>query len=433
MKKLDKHAIVRLISVGGFVAVFAGGFVHFWTGAGGSIPGITGRGQYQISFVTDQVKNLRRSGDASIAGVVVGSVKDETLDGSRTKVTLSLDPDVAPLHQGATVRIGLKSIVGQSYVDIVDGEGTEIPAGGTLPDQAVIEPVDVDEVLGTFDPKTRKALSGTIRSLAATTHGTSGSLDQLMTGLGSLGREGYTAVDAIAAQSDDLRSLVRETTTLMNALDSGQGQIASVVSDARQLTMATSQQKDALAHSMRSMPSFLATARSATGSLTGLGGALAPVAADLRKAAPDLNVALAQLPSTTRDLQGLVPDLDATLTTAPATLKRVPAVGSDLHALLPAAQVTLGDINPMLDYLKPYGRDIGAMFANFGASMDVVSENGVRPIRVAPIFNTRSLAGNPLPLKFDPLHWNNPYPAPGQAGNPSPFKGSYPQVRSESK
>ena len=433
MPALTKHTMMRVLSVGGFVTVFAVGFVYFWTGAGGQIPGITDRGKYEVSFLAGDVKNLRETGSASIAGVKVGTVKSETLEGEKTKVTLSLDGKFGPLHKGATVRVGVKSVVGQSYVDIVDGNGAELPDGSQLPVSAVKVPTDVDELLSTFDPTTRKDLSGAIQALDRATGGTSENTAKLMTGLGDLGREGFTAIDALSAQSRDLEQLVAETNTLMNALDTGQGQIADVVHDARVLTQATAGQSESIKETMRSMPALLSTARTATGKLSDLSGSLAPVAADLRTAAPDLSVALQQLPSVTADLRGLLPALNGTLDAAPATLSRIPRLGNDLDAFIPAARVTLKDVNPMLSYLRPYGRDIGAMLASFGASMDVVSENGIRPIRVAPIFNTRSYAGNPFPLSIDPLHWNNPYPAPGAAGEPKPFKGKYPRLERESK
>lgn len=425
--------ITRLISVGGFVALFVGGFLYFWTGSGGDLPGITDRGRYEVSFMTDDVKNLRTTGDVSIAGVIVGEVKDQTIENGKTRVLLSLDRSAAPLHEGATVRVGVKSIVGQSYVDVVDGKGPEIAEDSTLPDSAVREAVDIDELLATLDPKTRRELTGTVRSLGVATDGAGEDLSRLMSGLGDLGREGYTAVDAIAAQSSDLKAFIREATTLLDALDTGRGQIATVVGDARRLTEATSGQRGSIEDTMRTMPHLLASAKVATGRLGELSGSLAPVAADLRRAAPDLSTALVQVPAVSRDLRGLVPALDDTLAAAPATLDRVPTFSADVRAFIPSAQAALRDVNPMLAYLKPYGVDLGAMFASFGASMDVVAENGIRPIRVSPILNSRSFAGNPLPLTLDPLHWNNPYPKPGRAGDPAPFEGKYPRVERDPK
>lgn len=426
--RLKSLPVARLLSVSGLVAVFVGGFLYLWNEVGGPTPEFGAGDGYQLSFSADDVRNLQERSDVSVAGVVVGHVADQTVQGDRTRVTVNLSPEVAPLHKGATVRIGLKSLIGQSYVHIEDGDGAPIPDGATLSGPAVKPTTDIEDVISTFDPDTRKALSGTLRSLGGATKGTSGDIDQLMSGLGDLGREGHTALDAIAAQSGDLQAVTREATTLLNALDTGRGQIVNVVRDARELTEATAGQRRALEDTMRRMPGLLGTAKTATGKLSELSGELAPVAADLRRAAPNLNEALLQLPDVSRDLRGMLPALNGALDAAPATLDRIPRFGNDVRTLVPGANLMLRDVNPMLSYLKPYGRDVGAMFANFGASMDVTVKNGVRPIRLAPIYNSGTVKGNPLPLNVDPTHWTNAYPAPGQAGSPAPFKGEYPRV-----
>jgi len=422
----------KLLTVGGFVAVFVVGFVFLWDRMEAPVPGFMAEDEYQVTFRSTDVKNLKEGSPVSIAGVDVGTVTDEFNRGSQTEVTLELSDDVAPLHDGATVRIGIKGLVGSFYVGVVDGHGSVIADGTTLPKDAVKPAVDIDELLNMVDADTRAALRGTVRSLGSATKGTAGDLRALMTGLGKLGREGHTALDAIAAQSESLKSLTRETTTLLNALDTGRGQIADVVRNAHRLTEATAGQRGNLATTMRAMPALLDSTHEATGKLGELSGSLAPVAADLNRAAPDLNKALLQLPAVTSDLRGALPALRGTLDAAPATLDRIPTFGSDVRALVPGADLMLRDVNPMLAYLQPYGRDIGAMFANFGASKDVLID-GVRPVRLAPIFNSATFRGNPLPITADPLHWNNPYPEPGTADDPAPFKGEYPRVEREPK
>ncbi|SNR94708.1 phospholipid/cholesterol/gamma-HCH transport system substrate-binding protein [Haloechinothrix alba] len=426
--RVSRPLVRQLITVFAAVAVFAGGSLFFWNQVGGPMPDIVHDDPYRVSFQSADVENLKEGSDVEIAGVVVGQVADVTLAGDSARVTLNLSAEAAPVHKGVTVRVGLKSIVSQSYVEVIDGDGAAIADGAALPASAVKPSVDINDLLSTLDPETRDALRGTVRSLGTATDGTSEDLSKLMTGLGKLGREGHTALDAIAAQSDDLKALTREATTLLEALDTGRGQIADVVQDARTLTDATAGQRSALEDTVRRMPELLASANTATGKLGELSGSLAPVAADLETAAPDLSTALSQLPAVTNDLRGLLPALDGTLDTAPATLKRVPTFGHDLRQLIPDAEMTLRDVNPMLAYLKPYGRDVGAMFASFGAALDLQLDNGIRPLRMAPIFNSNAIRGNPLSTKADPLTWTNPYPAPGQVGNPQPYRGEYPRV-----
>ncbi|HSV37964.1 MAG TPA: MlaD family protein [Nocardioidaceae bacterium] len=413
-----------------FATACVAGFVFLWTQSGGSVPGLTESNDYRLAFTTDDIKNLAELGDVKIAGVKVGKVESTELADGQARVVLSIQEGVAPLHEGATVRIGVKSLVGSSYIDVVDGGGAAIESGETLADQAVVPAVDVDELLSTLDAPTRKSLSAAVQSLAKATGGTKADLDKIMTGLGRIGEQGYTAVDALAAQSKDLQALTREATILLQTLDTGQGQIASLVADAQRLTSATASKRDAVEETVRSLPGLLSEVEVAASKLRELSGPLAPIAADLRKAAPDLNQALLTLPATTDDLRGLLPSLDGTLDEAPATLSRVPAFGSNVSSFVPDADTLFRDLDPMLGYLSPYGLDLGAMFANFGASFDTLAEDGIRPIRLtATAEGLRSIKGVPVNLPPDPFSWTNPYPAPHTADEPAPFRGDYPRVQ----
>ncbi|MBO0878595.1 MAG: MCE family protein, partial [Pseudonocardia sp.] len=349
----------------GLCAVLGG---YFYVRMGGRIPVIADVGGYRVSFLSNDIDNLLDDADVRIAGVEVGKVTARTAEGDRVRVELTLRPEFAPLHEGAAVRVGLKSLVGASEVQVVDGKGPAIPDGTTLPDQAVGTPVQLHDVIAGLDPKTRQALGGTLRSLGVITDGQAPNVDQLMQGLGRLGREGTTALDALAAQSEDIKALGGEGTRLLDALDTGQGRIAQVVDYSNRLTRATAGQRGALEATMRQLPGTLSSAQTATGELTELSTALGPVASDLHRAAPDLNQALERLPGITGDLRGLLPSLDGTLDEAPATLDRVPTLGTDVRAAVPELRTVLRDANPMLGYLKPYGRDLGAMLASFGAS-----------------------------------------------------------------
>lgn len=424
----NSRKLSRLAVVLSLLTVFVAGFIYFWTNTNGPMP-FAGAEPYSVAFRANDIKNLKDGGDVTIAGVLVGRVEDRTIKNGLAHVEMQMSPEAAPLHQGATVQVTLKGLTGTSEVQIIDGNGAPIPAGAVLAPSAVKPAVDIDEVISMLSDKTRKSLGVAIRSLGKATDGTSEDISTLMSGLGKLGRQGHTALDAIAAQSRDLAALARDTTTVLDALDTGRGQIATVVRDAQRLTEATAGQRAAIEATMRALPGVVASANDATGKLHELAGPLTPVAADLKATAPKLNAALLQLPAVTEDLRGLLPALNGTLDAAPATLDRLPVFGSDVRELIPATDALLCDVNPMLAYLKPYGRDIGAMFANFAGILSQKAEDGVRPARLYPVVNSGSVRGNPLSiLELDPTHWTNPYPAPGSAGDPEPYSGKYPRV-----
>ena len=156
---------------------------------------------------------------------------------------------------------------------------------------------------------------------------------------------------------------------------------------------------------------------------------LAPVAAKLKAAAPDLSHALTQLPSVTADLSGLVPSLDKTLDKAPATLTRLPGFDKTVRDLVPTARTSLSNLDPMLAYIAPYGLDLGALFGSFGGSFDTVAEDGIIPIRLTAIAEGLTSVRE-IPIKLPDLTtWTNPYPAAGAVGSPTPYKGTYPRLK----
>lgn len=428
----SRTGLARTSVVMAFGLTCAGLFGWMWAESGGTIPGVTSPPPYTVSFSDSDVLNLVTASSVQTAGVPVGQVKAIAPKPGGATIVIGVNSGSVPLHRGVKVRVGIRSLEGPSYVDVIDGHGPALPSGTVLPASAVQPTVDVHALLASLNAPTRAKLGSLIRSLGSATKGTSPDVSQLMTALGTIGGQGYTAVDAIAAQSAQLQQLSGDTATLLNALDTGQGQIASVVRDAQRITTATSGQSDAVAATVRELPGVLSSTDTAATKVTQLTGSLSPVTSGLRAAAPGLNQALMQLPQTTSDLRSLDAPLDATLRRAPATLNRVPAAGSDLDTFLPATHDELRDIDPMLSYASPYGREIGAFFANFGDAISYQDENGDNYMRLMPFFNERSLKGYPVnltkTLPMAPLMQENPYPAPGTEGGPQPFSGTAPHV-----
>lgn len=425
----DSGAPVRLATVVAFVLATAVFFGYLWVQAGGTVPGAGADRPYRVSFETDDLVNTVPYTDVQIAGVHVGKVDTITrVSGNRVRLDLSLDEDVAPLHEGATVQVTEKSLAGQPAVRLVDGTGPEIPGGSALPADAVVPPVTLRDVLASLDAKSLDALGGTVRSLGIATEGRTADISALLEGLADLGRDGDTAMTAIAAQSDDLERLSGELTTALEALDTGQGQIAELVSGANRLTAATAGQRQNLEATVRKLPALFAGMTRTAGDFDRVSAELDPIAADLRAAAPGLDRALVQLPATTADLRGLLPPLQAVLDKAPATLDRVPAFGEVTRDVIPAAITLLRDLNPMLRYLKPYGRDIAQMFTNFGGSFHHYGDDGGSYVFLRPVFDPLSVRPNPVELPINPLIQKNPYPGPGGFADLKPFTGDFPRV-----
>lgn len=405
--------------------VFAG---YLYGQAGGSLPGFAGNDRYTVSFDVPQVNNLVTFADVEEAGVPIGKVAAlNRATPNSIRIVLNLDQVAAPLHRGATVQLGEKSLAGQPDVNVVDGTGAVIPSGSVLPAAAVKPPVTLRDVLASLDRPTRDALGGTVRSLGRSVAGRAPDVSAMAAGLADIGDNGDTALDALAAQSDDLSQISGQLSQIFDAMDVGQGQIVQLVSTADQLSRATADQRPALEASMRKLPGVLDSATTASAGISRLAHGFSPVAADLRAAAPDLNDALDQLPDTSAELRNLLPTLHSVLHGAPDTLRRVPDFGHESRAVFPAGVSVLRDLDPALRYLKPYGLDISQIFTNFGAAFHHYGDDGGSYVYLREFFGVDSL--HPDPIRFPGLlQAKNPFPAAGGLTDLRPFSGRYPRV-----
>lgn len=431
MSRIFQGAAGRTAVLFAFLAACGLAFAWLVGGTGLKRP-VLDSGEYTASVVVADADNIVHASQVQVAGVKVGTVRSvEQVEGG-VRIEFTVSDDAAPLHDGVKVRVAERSLVGETYLEVRDGSGPKIDAGSALPEKAVLPSVQLRDVLADLDPATRTKVGSLLRSLGTATEGTGNDVDALMDGLGDLGREGHTALDAIAAQSEDLEVLAQQTTEVLDALDTGEGELATLVGDANRLTRATAGQRASIESTMRKAPPVLDSARDATASLSDLAVALDPVASDLRTSAPHLTTALRELPSTTNDLEGMLEPLSGVLDRAPGTLKRVPTLSKDISAVAPTARATLADVNPMLAYIEPYGPELAAYFANFNAVLNYRDENGAYYLRLTPLLNTHSPQ---LPVSTNGLlgNYTNAYPAPGSGARPGPFEGEYPRVERQGR
>jgi len=119
---------------------------------------------YQLSVRVPNAANLVKGNEVRIGGARVGLVNEITpvrLPNGRyeAELGLKLQSSVKPLPVDSTVLIRPRSALGLKYVEITKGTSPRgWPDGSTLPlGRARPRPVEIDEVLNTFDARTRRA------------------------------------------------------------------------------------------------------------------------------------------------------------------------------------------------------------------------------------------------------------------------------------
>lgn len=416
----------RLGTIVAFSVAMAGVFLFLWSNSGGRLP--VGGSDYQVTLQSQDLQNLVENSDVTMAGVKVGSVIAVDGRGENATAVVALDDDVVPLHEGATFALRSKTLVEETYVDLSDGTGSELPDDAVLPLSANSSSVHLDQVLDELTPEARGALGSLVREAGRSTEARSSDIDLLLTGLGVLGGQGNDALSALADQQSDLVRLSRTSARVLAAFDEGQGQAANLVEMAQRNMVATAGQRLALERTVQLLPAVLDRATEAAPALETLADDLGPLAASLEAAAPGLNDVLARLPQTTGELRQTFPVLSTVLRRAPSTLDEVPALDSALQPLVPNASSAFTELNPVLGYLSPYGMDLASFFANDSSVFGLKDETS-RFVRVFAVLNSTSLVGNPLATTSVGGVGQNPYPEPGTAGDPDvQFDGSYPRV-----
>ena len=119
---------------------------------------------YRISVQVPNASTLVPNNDVRIGGVRVGAVESiepiQHPDGRVTaKVDLKLDKDIEPLPKDSSVIVRSRSALGLKYLEIDKGTSSQgYREGSILPLKAAHpKPVEIDQFLGTFDAKTRRA------------------------------------------------------------------------------------------------------------------------------------------------------------------------------------------------------------------------------------------------------------------------------------
>lgn len=426
-----------------FVVVSGGLLLMLYLKAGGRLPASSPA--YEVTAVMPSAQTLAAASKVRAAGISVGTVQDiERNARGEAVIRFSLDDEFAPLSRDARVRIGLKSALGESYLDIEPGSGRAgwVPNHGRIDVRQLDDSVQLDELLSAFDARTRRDLRG---SLAAVYGGLEKRGGDLNTALGAAEptvRDGATVMNVLADQRDQTARVVRNTSALLETLSDRSDSLERFVRQGRNFAVAITSRDRALASTIRALPPALAEAKALAARAGALGDVASPVLADLTKGATALTPAVQELgPAAAggRALLDRVPRLSGKLNPLLSGLRKFSAATPPLLAALPP---TLQELNPALAVLSTYSRDFGGFFANVGMANDEFDEFGRSYVRAYAII---SAAANRIgegltqdgadavlkALGIDKSYRTpdfNPYPAPNTADKPQPFDGKYPGI-----
>jgi phospholipid/cholesterol/gamma-HCH transport system substrate-binding protein len=356
-----------------------------------------GGDSYRVKAVFQSAGQLVTGNEVRVGGQPIGSITDIDLDESaQAVVTMEVEDDLAPLHQGTTATIRATSLSGiaNRYISIKPGPNSARPIddGGEIGADETSAPVDLDVLFNTLDADTREGLRNFVRGsgdqydgradeaaesikyfapfLSSTTRLTRElALDQAV--LERFLTDGAATVSALAERRDDLAGLVVNTNTAMRAI----GDESTALRRALELLPDTLRKANTTFVNLRTtlddLELLVEESKPATRELAPFFRELRPLVEDARPTVADLRD-LIRSPGQNNDLIEL-------------TAKQ-PRLAQLTATVFPRAIRALDRTQPVIEYARLYTPDLAGWFTKFGQVPAYYDANG-HYARVMPVFS----------------------------------------------
>src|SRR5215217_5210951 len=203
----------RIALMAGFALSCFGLVLFLWLAFGGPVP-LKPKG-YRVNASFAEASQLATEADVRISGVPVGKVKAIEPDAKtgRSLVTIELDAKYSPLPSDSKALLRQKTLLGETYVELTPGteQAEKVREGGRLPNGAVSETVELDEILRTFDPKTRDAFREWMQTQAQAIGGHGRDLNDALGNLGLFAEDTAELVNILNRQQPAVRRLISDS------------------------------------------------------------------------------------------------------------------------------------------------------------------------------------------------------------------------------
>lgn len=411
----ERPSVARLAAMIVFASSCVAILLYLWLTFGGSVPLRSEGYRFHVKF--PEATQLAQEADVRISGVNVGKVRKKTQD-ERTGLTdaeIELHSEFAPIPRDSRAILRQKTLLGETYVELTPG-GRNVAAlrdGATLARGQVSPAVELDEIFRAFDPKTRRAFQTWMDEQGRAVDGRGKELNDALASLTPFARDVDDVLRLLRSQQGATRGLVRDTGQVFEAIGERQGQLRGLIKNSNRVFETTAARDRQLADTFVALPTFLRETRVTTRRLTEFARDTDPLVTQLRPAARALSPTLREVDALAPDLRGLIRDFGPLITVSRRGLPALERILDDTRPFLARLDPYLRTLQPTLDYLGLYKREIAAFFANDTAATGAADQSGsgsARYLRTSNPLNPEILAAYNRRL---PTNRSNPYSAPG--------------------
>lgn len=379
--------------------------------AGTAAVAVGAQNDYTVDVVLPSATNVNEGSPLLIDGLTAGSVERITADDGKARLTLELDDEQTPLHDGAKVTVKWKSLVGERIVEVHDGpEGNAaIPSGGLVTNIATA-PMEIDQVLAALDKPTRKQLKSLVSRLNDTVKGSEDDLRKTLASAGPALSSLGDVLQGLGRDGEAISQLVTQLDHMVGTLAAGDDKVRKVVAGLSEMAAATAGQREQLGQSLEKLPRTLDRASGTLGDLPGAVDEAAPLLRDLKPATAKLPSVARNLKPLLRDLRPTVARLRPTLATADQLLGHTPGLLDTAHDVLPGFNTTVQGLREPLYFLRPYTPEMAGALTNWASAVGNYSGSG-HYTRFNISYGAHSFESNPGVIP--PGYSRDRQPAPG--------------------
>jgi phospholipid/cholesterol/gamma-HCH transport system substrate-binding protein len=401
---------LRLAVLIGFVLSCVLVLTYLWINFGGSIP-FSPQG-YRVQIAFPQANELATGADVRIAGVNVGTVVALRADpqDSRTLATIQIQTNYSPIPRDTRATLRIKTLLGETYVALSTGNpsAAKLPDGGRLPDGQVEANVTLDQILSTFDPRTRQAFRTWVQAQAGAVTGRGEDINATFGYLPGFVDSSQRLLADLNGQSSAVRGLVANTGEFFNAVSARRGELSGLITAANSLFATTARRNQQLAAVFAALPDFELQSRLALPALTAFGKRADPVVRALEPIASQLTRTLGATEELAPQLRALFERLGPTVTASERGLPALDRILGQIPPLLSAFEPFLRNADPMIRYISAFKPEITGFFGNvtaaaqgFDSQSPRASGQAIHYVRASQTLSPDVLAMLPRPLGSD--------------------------------
>jgi len=213
---------------------------------------------YVLNASFKDANGVTRGADVQIAGHNIGQVTGVQAVGNRSIVTMRINQQYAPIHDGSIARIRYSTLLAQKYIELAPvSRGSTIQSGGTIPSTDTITPVDFDQFLSALDPQTRQKLQVVVQQLGGGVDGRQAALNDWLDQLHGLSVESEPPLDTFAQHDDNIDHITANLAITGNRLAESKDNLGQLVVSANDVNSRVADQNASLAALIKHLASLM--------------------------------------------------------------------------------------------------------------------------------------------------------------------------------